>query len=142
MSLICISLIIVMMNMFSYSCWSFVCLPLRKCLFSSSTHFLIGLFGGFWYWVCMYELLLCFGCVCVHAQSLSCAWLFVVPWTVPCQAPLSMEFFRQEYWSSLPFPPPGDLPDSGVEPTYLVSPVLAGGFFTTVPPGRHLYFGY
>ena len=57
---------------------------------------------------------------------------FVTPWTVAHQAPLFMEFPRQEY-SDLPFPPPGDLPDPEIEP---VSPALAGGFFTIVP---HLY---
>ena len=57
--------------------------------------------------------------------------LFVTPWTVSCQAPLSMGFSRQEYWSKLPFPPPGDLPDPGTEPMSLMSPALAGGFFTT-----------
>ena len=50
---------------------------------------------------------------------------------VACQAPLSMRFSRQEYWSGLPSPPPGDLPDPGIEPTSLTSPALAGGFFTT-----------
>ena len=54
-------------------------------------------------------------------------------WTVAHQAPLSMGFSRQEYWSGLPFPSPGDLPNSGVKP---MSPALAGGFFTTVPPGK------
>ena len=49
--------------------------------------------------------------------------------------PLSMEFSRQEYWSGLPSPP-GDLPDTGIGPTSPVSPALAGGFFTTVPPGK------
>ena len=88
----------------------------------------------FWICVCV--------CVCVHTQSLSHVWLFVVPWTVACQAPLSTGFFRQEYWSSLPFPTPGDLPDPGIEPTYLVSLALAGRFFTTVAPGQRLYFGY
>ncbi|ELR53043.1 hypothetical protein M91_06274, partial [Bos mutus] len=46
-------------------------------------------------------------------------------------APLPMEFFRQEYWSGLPFPTPGDLPNPGIEPASLASPTLAGGFFTT-----------
>ena len=50
------------------------------------------------------------------AQLLSCVWLFVILWTVACQAPLSMGFFRQEYWSMLPFPSPGDLSDRGIEP--------------------------
>ena len=54
--------------------------------------------------------------------------LFATIWTVACQAPLSMGFSRQEYWSGLPCPLPGDLPDLGIEPT---SPELAGGFFTT-----------
>ena len=47
------------------------------------------------------------------------------------QAPLSMGFSRQEHWSGLPFPAPGDLPDPGIEPMFLESPALAGGFFTT-----------
>ena len=50
---------------------------------------------------------------------------------VVCQAPLSMEFSRQEYWSRLPFPPPGDIPDPGIEPESLVSPALAAWLFTT-----------
>ena len=62
----------------------------------------------------------------------------VTPWTVANQAPLSMGFFRQEYWSRLPFPPPGDLPNLGIKPVSLVSPALAGGFFSTVPPGKPL----
>ena len=51
------------------------------------------------------------------------------------QAPLSLEFPRQECWNGLPFPPPGDLPDPGIQ---TVSPALAGRFFTTVPPGKPL----
>ena len=61
--------------------------------------------------------------------------LFETSWTVTYQAPLSMGFSRQKYWSRLPFPSPGDLPDSEVEPTCLTSPALAGGFYTTAPPG-------
>ena len=53
----------------------------------------------------------------------------VTPWTVAHQAPLSMGFSRQENWSALPCPPPGDLPDPGIELRSLRSPVLAGGFF-------------
>ena len=52
-------------------------------------------------------------------------------WTVAHQAPLSMGFSRQEYWSEFPCPPPGDLPDPGIEPESLESPALAGRFFTT-----------
>ena len=58
---------------------------------------------------------------------------FVTPWTVAGQTPLSMEFSRQEYWSRLPFPSPGDLPDPEIKP---VSPALGGRFFTTEPPGK------
>ena len=57
--------------------------------------------------------------------------LFVTLWTVACQAPLSMRFPRQEYWSVLPCPSPGDLPDPGIEPMSLESPALAGRLFTT-----------
>ena len=49
-------------------------------------------------------------------QLLSCVWLFATPWTVALQAPLSVEFSRQEHWSGFPFPPPGDLTDPGIEP--------------------------
>jgi len=61
-----------------------------------------------------------FHCMHVCAQSLSGIQLFVTPWTVAHQAPLSMGFFRQEYWSGLPHPPGGDLPDPGIKP---MSPV-------------------
>ena len=64
-------------------------------------------------------------------SHISCVQLSVTPWTVACQAPLPMEFSRQEYWSGLPFPSPGDLPNSGIEPVSLTSPALAGRFLTT-----------
>ena len=63
----------------------------------------------------------------------SCVLLFVTLRAVACQAALSMVFSRQEYWSGLPFPPPGDLPHRGIKP---VSPALIGGYFTTEPPGK------
>jgi len=65
-------------------------------------------------------------CVLSHVR------LFVTPWTVAHQAPLPMEFSRQEYWSGLLFPTPGNLPNLGTEP---VSPALAHRSFTTTPPG-------
>ena len=74
-------------------------------------------------------------CVCVSARAhvhtcvVSHVWLFMTPWTVVCQAPLSMEFSSQEYWSELPFP-------TGIEPISPVSPVMADGFFTTESPGK------
>ena len=67
--------------------------------------------------------------VCVHACTHLC--LFVTPWTVARQALLSIGFFREEYWSGLPCPPPRDLPNPGIEPESLASPALAGRFFTT-----------
>jgi len=66
--------------------------------------------------------------MCGYAQS--CLTL-CYSWTIAHQAPLSMEFSRQEYWSRLPFPTPGDLLNPGIEPLSLASPALAGGFFTT-----------
>ena len=68
----------------------------------------------------------------VGAQLLSRVLPFVTPWTIARQAPLSMEFS----WSGLPFPPPGDLPDLGIEPMSPRALALAGGFFTTEPPGK------
>ena len=68
-----------------------------------------------------------------EVKPLSRAWLFATPWTVAHQAPTSMGFSRQEYWSGLPFPSLGNLPDPGIEPA---SPALAGGFFTTELPGK------
>ena len=80
-------------------------------------------------------------CVCIHVccAVLSCfnhVQLFATLWTVAHQAPLSMGFSRQEFWSGLPFPPPGDLPDPGIKPTPPASPALADRFFTTEPPGK------
>ena len=64
-------------------------------------------------------------------RHFSCVRLFVTLRTVACQMPLSMGFSRQEYWSGLSFPLPGDLPDPGIKPTSLMSPALADGFFAT-----------
>ena len=66
-------------------------------------------------------------------KLLSRVRLFVTPWTVAYQAPLSMGFSRQEYWSGLPFPSPGDLPDPGIEPG---SPALKADASTSEPPGK------
>ena len=71
--------------------------------------------------------------VCSVAKS--CPTLFVTSWTAAFQAPRSVRFPRQEYWSGLPFLSAGDLPDPGIKP---VSPALAGRFFTTEPPGKPL----
>ena len=72
-------------------------------------------------------------CVLSHVR------LYATPWAVAHQAPLSVGFPRQEYWNGLPFPTPGDLPDPGIKPVSLAFPALAGGFFTTVPPGKPSY---
>ena len=71
-------------------------------------------------------------CVCCLVIN-SYTTLFVTPWTVAHQAPLSMGFPRQEYWSGLPFPSPEDRPNPGIE---RASPTLAGRFFTTEPPEK------
>ena len=63
---------------------------------------------------------------------------FVIPWAVSCQAPLSMEFCQQEYWSRLPFPPPGHLPDPGIEPVSPASPASQVDSSTTEPLGKPL----
>ena len=71
-------------------------------------------------------------CVCV----LNLVQLFSTPWTVACQAPLSVGFSRQEYWGGLLVPSPKDLSDPGIKPTSPASPALAGRFLTTEPPGK------
>ena len=68
-------------------------------------------------------------------KSLSCVQLFATPWTVAYQGPPSMGFSRQEYWSGLPFPPPGDLPDPGIEPG---SPALQADALPSEPPGKNI----
>ena len=75
----------------------------------------------------------------LQCQSLSRVQLFATPQTVAHQALLSMEFSRQEYWSGLPFPPPGDLPDPGVEPS---SPALQADSIPSEPPGKPLVYLY
>ena len=72
-------------------------------------------------------------CACMLSH-ISHVQLFATLQIVAHQS-LSIEFSMQEYWSGLPYPPPGDLPDPGIKPMSLVSPALAGRFFTTEPPG-------
>ena len=96
-------------------------------------------------------------CVCVNVYMCVCecavgsVWASVLfshsvvndsatPWTVACQSPLFMRFSRQEHWSGLPFPSPGDLPDSGIKLASLTSPALGGRFFTTEPPGKPIFY--
>ena len=69
----------------------------------------------------------------LKVKSLSRVQLFAAPWTVAYQAPPSMGFSRQEYWSGLPFPSPGDLPNPGIEPD---SPALQADALTSEPPGK------
>jgi len=75
-------------------------------------------------------------CLLLLVVVLSHVWLFVTPWTLTHQSLLFMGFPRQEYWSRLPFPPPGHLPNPGIEPSSPVAPALAARFFTTEPPGK------
>ena len=69
----------------------------------------------------------------MSVKSLGRVRLFATPWTVAYQAPQSMEFSRQEYWSGVPFPSPGDLPNPGIE---LGSPALQADFLPSEPPGK------
>ena len=91
-----------------------------------------------WFWATrkiMYALKLCYSlcmCSCILSHFSHC-WLFATPWTVAHQAPLAVGFCRQEYWSGLPCPPPGDLPDPGIEST---SPALQEDSLPTEPPGK------
>ena len=80
-------------------------------------------------------------CVC----ALGRVWLFLTPWTIALQAPLSMGFSKQEHWNGLLFPPPGNLPNSEIKPASIVSPALAGRFFTNcvtweAPYGYNIVF--
>ena len=79
-------------------------------------------------------------CVCVCVHVLTCP-ILCDQWTVACQAPLSTGFYGQGYWSGFPFPPPGDFPDPGIGRLSPATPVLAGRFLTTEPPGKHLLGG-
>ena len=72
-------------------------------------------------------------CVCVYARMLSHVWLFETLWTVACQGPLSMGFAKQEYWSRLPCPSPGDLPSPGIKPG---SPAMQADPLPSEPPGK------
>ena len=79
-------------------------------------------------------------CVCVYVYAHSVMSDSATSWTVAFKAPLSMEFSRQKYWSGLPFPSPGDIHDIEIKPVSLVSPALAGRFFTTAPSEKPTSF--
>ena len=83
----------------------------------------------------------CFWIIIVYVFLSAClvVQLYATLWTVAWQAPLSMEISRQEYWSRLPFPTPGNL-NPGIKPTPSASPVLVGGFFTIQPPRKPLMY--
>ena len=86
---------------------------------------------------CWFHRFLLIMATCMHVLSrFSRVRLLATLWTVAHQAPLSLGFSRQEYQSGLPCPPPGDLPDPGIEPRSLTSPALAGGIFTTYATWR------
>ena len=96
------------------------------CLHTCVYYSMSGHSGGHLSWYCLgIFFLIDYECVLSHVQ------LFLTPWTLAHQAPLSMGFSRQECWSRLPFPSPEDLPDPGIEPASLVSPALASRFCTT-----------
>ena len=80
--------------------------------------------------------------ISIYAYLLSRVQLFATLCTIACQSPLSMEFSRQEYWSELPFPPPGDLPDPRMESASLMSPALVCRFFTHESHEQRSLVGY
>ena len=79
---------------------------------------------------------------CVHVRMLSCVRLFATPWTVAHEAHLSMELYRQDYWSGLPFPPPEDLPDPGMEAASSVFPALSVNSLPLNPLGSPIVKGH
>ena len=87
----------------------------------------IAVLSGYYLYICV--------CVCICSVMSDSA----TSWTAAHEAPVSMGFPRQEYWSGLPFPTSGELPHPGIEPESLASLELAGGFFTTAPPGKPIY---
>ena len=87
-----------------------------------------------------YCLSILYVCCCCWVSRWATSDSFATPWTVACQASLSMGFPRQEYWSGLPFPSPGDPPNPGIEPAFSASPALSGGFFTTEPLEKQAHF--
>ena len=112
---------------------SSACLPLfsgaRACGFTET--FIFGsVFGESWS-LCSSVVLIPFLFAICELSCFSYVGFFVILWTVDRQSPLSMGFFRQEYWRGLPCPSPGDLPDPGIKPTSPAFPALAGRFFTT-----------
>ena len=102
-------------------------IDLYVCLYASAMLFLIN--------VSTFNIIIIFLWACV-LNCFSCVQLFATPWTVACQAPLSMGFSRQKYWRGLPYPSPGDLPNPGIEPASLKYPALAEGSLPLAPPGK------
>ena len=92
---------------------------------------------GYWKCACWTNSTYVFKNVCV--QLLSHIWPFATPWTIACQAPLSMEFSREEYWSGLPFPSPGALPDPGIEQHLLCLLHWQADSLLLAPPGKPVF---
>ena len=120
-----------------YALYDIVILQIYQLIpFLSSPTFLFFLkyFTDFFFWPHHAEWGILVPCMCVRLLScFSPVWLFVTPWTVACKASLSMGFPRQESWSGLPRPPPGDLPDQGVKPKSSALQVVS---LPTEPPGK------
>ena len=141
--LICISQRLVMAGAISHACWSFACLLWKNVYSSPLLIFLkTNCFALYYFLLLSYMNSLYILKVCMHAVTRSCPVLCDPVDYIAHQAPLSREFSRQEYWSGLPFPSPGGLPNPRIEPASPASPAVAGRFFTSVPPGKPVYFEY
>ena len=120
----CIQCLLITYNPFS---------PLQNLLAHLDHFFLLSFLPHFAYSTWAHQARPVFSGFCLRSESLSHVWLFAIPWTVAFQAPLSVEFSRQEYWSELPFLSSEDLPDPGIEPE---SPALQADSLPSEPPGN------
>ena len=128
----------------AHMCTPHTCINIHACTYAHTAHMLICMYAPLSPSMCTYEHMLQpayitpVTCMFVHMcgevkVKATHFCLFVTPWTIACQAPLSMGFSRHEYWSGLPFPPSGDLPSPGIEHR---SPVLQADSLPSEPPGK------
>ena len=145
-----------MLSIFACTCWPYVCLlwtnvysshqPVLRVLFLvqffliwTNSYILLHLAHFCSELVFWFKVFFSYHQVTVSVCMVSRIWLFMIPWTETCQAPLFMEFSRQEYWTELPILTSGDLPDLGIKSISPATPALTGRFFTSEKP-HHIFF--